>query len=254
MTEIPEHLLQRSRERRAALGLGGDAPAPASGGGESASPAPAAAAATPATTGGGAGQPPATPAVPAEPKPEPPKPVPAHVQAAYNRRRIPMWAMPVLAALPLWSYVYVRTLEPRPVENDPVELGAELYAGNCASCHGGTGLGQGPVPALTDVAATWPDFRDHLYWVKGGEDGWPGESYGGQPRTKISSTMPAFGSMTEQEIAQVVLHEREAFADIDVEADEPDLLAIANGEMTFAEAGVGELSDEAGISESDLGG
>ena len=26
LTEIPEHLLKRSRERRAALGLGGDAP------------------------------------------------------------------------------------------------------------------------------------------------------------------------------------------------------------------------------------
>jgi len=32
------------------------------------------------------------------------------------------------------------------------------------------------------------------------------------------------------------------------------LLAIASGEMTFAEAGVGELSEKAGITEADLEG
>jgi mono/diheme cytochrome c family protein len=197
--------------------------------------------------------------VPAEPpKPEPPKPVPAYVQAAQRRRRIPLWAMPVLAGLPLWGYVYVRTLEPAPVENDPFELGAEHYASSCASCHGGTGLGQGVVPALAngEVQATWPDFRDQLYWVKTGEEGWPSDTYGAQPKTKNSATMPAFGAtLSEQEIAQIVLYERRELSDdVAPEGEEDVLLAIASGEMTFAEAGVGPLSEEVGITEADLEG
>lgn len=247
MTEIPEHLLQRSRERRAALGLGGDAPASGSGGSEAtpaaATPAPATPAATPAA---------AAPAVPAEPKPEPPKPVPAYVQAAQQRRRIPMWAMPVLAALPLWGYVYVRTLEPAPVENDPITLGGELYSTSCAGCHGATGAGQGSTPGFDTIAETWPDYRDHLMWVRVGAQGWPGSTYGATNKTD-TGVMPAF-ALTDQELAQVVLYERQEFGGIDVEAEEPELLAIANGEMTFAEVGLGELSEEAGISEDELGG
>ena len=68
MTEIPEHLLKRSRDRRAALGLGGGEAAPAAEG--ASEPAPAA---TPATTGAtAAAAPPSGPvgrkaaAVPAE--------------------------------------------------------------------------------------------------------------------------------------------------------------------------------------------
>lgn len=252
MTEIPEHLLQRSRERRAALGLGGDAPAPASGGGEASNPA----AVSPAAP---ASPPPATPAAPpAEPTPEPPKPVPAFVQAAQQRRRIPLWAMPVLAALPLWGYVYVRTLDPVPVENDPLTLGGELYA-PCGACHGPTGQGAG-APQISDgrVQATWPDFRDQLMWVKLGAEGWPSDTYGAEDVSKDanSSVMPGYGaSLSEQEIAQVVLYERRELSEEEIpEGEEDVLLAIANGEMTFAEAGLGELSEEAGLTEADLEG
>ncbi len=122
MTEIPEHLLKRSRERRAALGLGGDAPAGAPAEGESAAaatPAPAAAA-TPAPR----------PAAPVEePKPEPPKPEPEYIQAAKRRRKVPIWAMPVLVFMPLWGYMFVRTLEPPPAgETDPFVLGTTVYS------------------------------------------------------------------------------------------------------------------------------
>jgi len=62
MTEVPEHLLRRSRERRKALGLpvegddGDDAAPEASAeGGEPAAPAPAPAAPAPAASGGGGG-------------------------------------------------------------------------------------------------------------------------------------------------------------------------------------------------------
>lgn len=189
--------------------------------------------------------------MPAEPKPEPPKPVPEYVQAAQRRRRIPIWAMPVLAALPLWSYVYVRTLEPAPVENDPLVLGGELYS-QCAGCHGATGTGQGSVPGFKEVKATWPDYRDHMMWVRVGAQGWPGDTYGAD-HIADTGVMPAF-ALSDQELAQVVLYERQEFGGIDVEAEEPDLLAIANGEMTFEEAELGELSTEAGISSDKLAG
>jgi mono/diheme cytochrome c family protein len=255
LTEIPEHLLQRSRERRAALGLGGDAPAPASGGeaGEAATPA----AATPAT---GGAQPPATPtpATPAEPpKPEPPKPVPAYVQAAYRRRRIPFWAMPVLVALPLWGYVYVRTLSPAPVENDPLVLGEATYQ-QCSACHGGSGQGLG-APQLSDgkVLNTWPDYRDHLMWVKLGEKNWPGDAYGAHNTSKAANggSMPSFGgTLSDQQIAQVVLYERRVLSG--EKAPKPDkdlLLQIANGEKTFKDAGLGPVSEKDGVDEKELG-
>jgi mono/diheme cytochrome c family protein len=259
LTEIPEHLLQRSRERRAALGLGGDAPTPASGG-EATPAAPAAAAAVPAT--GGGAQPPATPtpAVPAEPKPEPPKPVPAYVQAAQRRRRIPFWAMPVLAALPLWGYVYVRTLSPPPVENDPYELGGEIYAGNCATCHGGTGGGvPGGAPQLSDgaVQKVWGDYQDHLMWVKLGEKEWPGNVYGDEDTSKDANAgiMPGFGgALTDQEIAQVVLYERRVLSDEEAPDEADDLLLqIANGDATFKDAELGPTSEKDGVTEDELG-
>jgi mono/diheme cytochrome c family protein len=251
LTEIPEHLLRRSRERRAALGLGGDAPADEPGGaessgGEAAAPAPAAAA-TPAPR-------PATPVE--EPKPEPPKPDPVYIQAAKRRRRVPYWAMSVLAAMPLWAYVYVRTLEPPPAgEDDPLVLGAEQYS-QCSSCHGAQGEG-GSGPAMADgaIQATWPDWRDHMMWVRLGSEGWPGSTYGAQNRTKQGG-MPAWG-LTDQELAEVVLHERilggEEITEEDP-GDYEDLFAVARGEMTFAEAGLGPLSQQAGVPEDRLAG
>lgn len=258
MTEIPEHLLQRSRERRAALGLGGDAPAAGSTGDAASTPEPAAAAPVPAESGGGGVAKPPTPAVPAEPKPEPPKPDPIYVQAAKRRRRIPIWAMPVLAGLPLWSYVYVRTLEPAPVENDPLVLGEALYA-PCAACHGGSGQGL-TAPQLSDgkVEETWPDPLDHIMWVKLGVKEWPGETYGVQDKDKLATPgdMPGYGAtMTDQEIAQVVLYERRVLSEEEIpEGEEDKLLLIAEGEMTLEEAGLGEVSTEDGVPESELAG
>lgn len=255
MTEIPEHLLKRSRERRAALGLGGggadDAPAP-SGGDAPAAAVPATAAATPAPA-------PATPA-PA-PEPEPPRPDPPYIRAAKQRRRIPYWAMPVLAALPLWGYVYVRTLEPPPAgEDDPLVIGAETFSGNCASCHGGTGAGIGNAPALADgaVLETFGDWRDQAAWVRLGTEGWPGATYGDsqKPVGGSGGVMPPWPTLTDQQLAAVVMHERElSGADMtEANPENEELYAVARGEMTLAEAGLGPTSEAAGVTEQDLGG
>lgn len=252
MTEIPEHLLKRSRERRAAMGRGGDAPegvAADTGAGASA-PAPAAQAATPA---------PAPAAAVEEAKAAPPAPEPAYIQAAKRRKRVPYWAMTALAALPLWGYVYVRTLEEPPAgEADPLTLGAEVYSGNCASCHGGSGDGVS-APGFTDgaVVETWPDWRDHAAWVRVGTEGWPAGTYGAnQKPVGGGGTMPPWPTLTDEQLAQVVLHERElAGEDVsEANADYTELWAVARGEMTLAEAGLGEISETAGLTEADLGG
>jgi mono/diheme cytochrome c family protein len=249
LTEIPEHLLKRSRERRAALGLGGGDAGASSG---DATPAEAPASSTPATTAASTPAP-AQPAAPVEVKPEPPKPVPAYVQAAHSRRRVPFWAMPVLAAVPLWGYVFFRTLDPPPVENDPIVLGEEVYT-SCAGCHGGSGQG-GSGPALADGAVldTWPDYRDHMMWVKVGSEGWPSETYGANEKPKNAGVMPAHPGLDDQQLAQVVLYERQVLSG-EAPEDEEELLAIAMGELTFEEAGLGELSTEAGVPEDELAG
>jgi mono/diheme cytochrome c family protein len=255
LTEIPEHLLKRSRERRAALGLGGDAPEGGAGG---ASPAPAGESAAPA-----AATPAPAPAPAPEPaRPEPPKPDPVYIQAAKRRKRAPYWAMSVLAALPLWGYMYVRTLEPPPTgEDDPLALGAEVYTASCASCHGGTGGGVS-APGFVDgaIMETWPDWRDHAAWVRLGTDGWPAPTYGANDKpVGGGGTMPPWPTLTDQQIAEVVLHERQLGGDDVAEdganaEDYADLYAVARGEMTLAEAGLGPESEEACVQEADLGG
>ncbi len=243
MTEIPEHLLKRSKERRAAIG-GEDAPAgdeaPAS---PAASDADAPSAAAPAV--------PVAAAAAVEPAPPPPKPVRPEVAAALKRRKIPIWALPVLAGLPLWAYVYQGTLEPPPAgETSPFVLGEHVYAG-CASCHGAGG-GGGVGPALGDVLELFPDYRDHMMWVKLGDAGWPADTYGATGKVK-GVGMPGHPALTDAELAQVVLYERTAFGGLDASSEEYlALVEIAEGRMTFAEAGLGELSLAAGVDEADL--
>lgn len=241
MTEIPEHLLKRSKERRAAIG-GEEAPA--------ADAAPAEAEAVPAAPSAAAPAVPAAAAV-VEPAAPAPKPVRPEVAAALKRRKIPIWAMPVLAGLPLWAYVYQATLEPPPAaESDPLVLGGEVYSG-CATCHGATG-GGGVGPALTGVLETWPDYRDHMMWVKLGDAGWPGTTYGATDKPK-NVGMPGHAALTDAELAQVVLYERTTFGGLDPTSDEYlALVDIANGLKTFAEAGLGDVSTAAGVPASDL--
>lgn len=259
MVEVPEHLLKRSKERRAALGLGGGEASSSgeAGGGESPTPAAAPAAATPA---------PAKPAPPPAPKPpERPKPDPLYIQAAKQRQRLPWWSIPVFASIPLWAWAFVGTLSPAEEEVDPLAAGEAAYGNNCASCHGGSGEGA-TAPALTEVAETWPDFRDHMMWVRTGAGDWPSDTYGAQD-TAHTGVMPSYSGWTDQEIAQVVLYERQVLGEVDTasgevigtdpngeEITEEQLLLIAEGELTFADVGLGTESEEQGFTEADLGG
>jgi mono/diheme cytochrome c family protein len=208
VTEVPEHLLARSRERRAALGLGGDdeggapaAAAPAEGG---AAPAEASSAPVPAAAA-------AAPVIIEEPPPPPP---PAYV-AEIERTRVPMWVMPVLLALPFWGLLYFGAFGDRHTEAVAAPDGAALYRTNCSSCHGAAGEG-GVGPALEngDAAITFPDEADHISWVQTGSGPFAGKVYGdpdreGGPRTS-KGLMPGFaGTLSDAEIQAVVTYERE---------------------------------------------
>lgn len=231
MTEIPEHLLKRSRERRQATGAsGGDS------GGDSAGSTPAtttpssSAAAAPAGPAG----PPARTAAPTPAAPPPPKPD-APVVAAYKRRkRVPFWAMAALSLMPVWALMYARAVTEQPEEvAGPLGIGAEEY-GTCASCHGAAG-GGGAGYAFTggEVLETFPHIEDMLRYVYHGTQGYnlAGiEIYGNPDReggphvTGAFGAMPAQGStvggaLTDYEILGVVCHERYALGGADPSGD-----------------------------------
>lgn len=214
MTEIPDHLLERTRSRRQALGL------PVSGGGDGA------AAAAPAAAGGGGGgavaatgsnlpKGPVSPSGPVAAAAKPAKPLAPYIEASKRRTRIPVWAMPVVAILPLWAFLYAGTLEPpKKTVLTLAEAGAGVYSGAaaCAGCHGATG-GGGVGPQLSNgaVAATFPNPVDQVRWVILGSAG--GADLYAAAGKQSKGGMPAFGeTLSLTQIVEVVLHERKALA------------------------------------------
>lgn len=196
MTEIPEHLLARSRARK---------------GGAAAAPTPeAAASAAPAETKA---------AAPAKADAAPARPKPVKVdspQVAYEKARpkVPPWAAVMLVALPIWALIYAFTLDPEtPKELGPLAAGAQVYSTKgCAGCHGGTGDGSAAVPALSkgEVLKTFKTPAEQVRWVFLGSDGYKakfGATYG-DTKKPVKGGMPAWGTLTPDELMDVVLHER----------------------------------------------
>jgi mono/diheme cytochrome c family protein len=210
MTEIPEHLLRRSRERREALGLAqGEGTATAS----SAEPesAPAAASTAVATEAEAA-----TPAV-AEPVVVEPEPRP--IVPKLGRNKIPVWVMPILIGLPVWAFLYPGSFSShqKKVVEDPLVLGAQVYQqAGCSGCHGKSGEGGvGPALAHGDSKLTFPTEADQVSWVKTGSAPFAGKKYGDPNRPggqlgPAKGVMPAFGgTLSQAQIDAVVMYERE---------------------------------------------
>lgn len=212
MTEVPEHLLARSRARRAALGLAGGSEADEPGDGAPAASAPSSSA--PATTAAAAPAP-AAPSAPAVV--EEARPVPAYLTPEARRTRIPVWVMPVLAILPFWGILYVGAFGDRTKKEvlTGAALGAQVYrAQGCSSCHGGAGEGGvGPALAGGESVKTFPDEADHASWIKTGSAPFRGQPYGAPDRSggqrMATGGMPGFPSLSDAEIEAVVLYERE---------------------------------------------
>lgn len=222
LTEIPEHLLARSKARRAGLSGDSAAAAPATTGDAAAAAAPASA---------------PTPAAPAEAAPPPP-PAPKlpWVEAAERRRKIPMWAMSALALLPIWAVVYATTNDPQsPKQAGPVTVGAEVYS-SCGSCHGGAGQGGvGPALAGGAVVEVFPEPGEHIRWVMLGTAGYQAEgtaTYGAteKPVGGAASPMPAQMSLESSDLLAVVRHERETLSGeaFDIEAWQAAAEELAN--------------------------
>ena len=148
MTEIPEHLLKRSQERRSALSGDSSSASTSSESAPAKTAAPAVAKAT---------------APVAESAPPPPPSDPDYVVAAKTRKKIPFWAMATLSLLPLWAFLYLIALKPqaKTVEG-PLAIGAGVF-GSCAGCHGAAGQGgAGRVLYQGEVLKTFPKIEDML--------------------------------------------------------------------------------------------
>lgn len=227
MTEIPEHLLKRSKDRKQALGLGGDdaADAGGAGGGDGGSNAPvAAAAAAPAP------KPSPLDKVPAivDPEPEPPAPEPHYITAAKERKRMPVFAMLLVATVPIWAMFYAGTMQ-APPEGETIFGEAEvLYAEvGCAGCHGAGGAG-GVGYKLSDgeVVATFPEPIDMIVHIARGSNAIDGEAYGDPDRdggVRVSGArgggMPAHPNLTVHDLELIVLHERVTLAGEDTSSE-----------------------------------
>ena len=211
MTEIPEHLLKRSQERR---GAAGDTPGAAVAKTESTAPASAGASVEPA--GKALRTEAAAPVGPPPVQPDSP------VVAAYKaRKKIPVWAMMTLSILPVWAFMYVRALQPTTVAaTGPLGEGATVY-NQCASCHGSSGEGGvGYSFQNNSVLVTFPHIEDQLRWVKLGSEAYiaAGVEIAGDPNRAggahiagATGVMPAGAAalgLTDVEILAVVCHER----------------------------------------------
>ena len=211
MTEVPEHLLRRSRERRAALGL------PGGEGGDDAPPA--AESSAPATTSGGVAPAAASaaPAVPTEPAFVEPVPKAGYLRVQeYKRQRIPVWALGGLVALPFWGILYFGAFGERGAHEEVAVDGEAIYGSNCASCHGAAGEGGvGPALAEGESVLTFPEPEAHIAWVEQGSTSVKGQPYGdpnreGGQRIAASGGMPPFqGTLSAEEIEAVVAYERD---------------------------------------------
>lgn len=210
VTEIPEHLLKRSQARRAAMGGGGAGDA---GGGDGGDAGAAGESAPGTAVTAAAAAPAAAAATPTEVAVAKPEPVPPYVEASLRRKRVPLWALPVLAALPVWAFVYAATLEPPSLgESDPLSFGAQVYSSNCATCHGATGGGGvGPQLSGGSVLQTFSDPADQIAWVQKGSAGTQadGASTYGDTNKPINGGMPGWeGTLTPEELNAVVYYER----------------------------------------------
>jgi len=239
LTEIPEHLLKRSRDAKRAAGL--DVPPEAGAPAE----APTQSANAPAVVGS------ATPAagapvpIPASEPPPPEPPTSAWVASAEGRKKVPYWVMPVLLFLPIWLIMYVGTLE-EPTRSEGVLFeGGEVYAEHCASCHGAEGQGSGAFPGFQNgaVIETFSLLESQIAWVVHGTQGYDDAgiaTYGDTNKAVGGSgaNMPAFGdALTTEELVYAVLYERVALSGYTEELELAERLfdKLDHGELELGE-------------------
>lgn len=223
MTEIPEHLLKRSRNAKngpvsdtgADLGTNGTAATTLTGATPEAVPAGIAKAA--------ASMRPDRPAALANP-------VPAYVAAADARKKMPVWAMGLVFALPIWAWIYAGTMQQQAVEDTFLTDAAEVYVveGGCGGCHGAGGAGgSGYQFSNGEVLKTFPAPIDQMVHVARGSSAISGQQYGDPAReggARIAgqrNVMPAFqDSLSLEHLELVVFHERHILGGEELDSEE----------------------------------
>jgi mono/diheme cytochrome c family protein len=178
--------------------------------------------------------------------------VPVEEQVPARTGRYPAWLAASLVVIPLLAVFYVMVVPDQPscgsagqVAVDPatgthancdgspygvqaesnVLLGAEIYSASCAVCHGDAGQGgAGPALAGGAVLETFPEGScdSHIEWVTLGSAGWPDDTYGAQNKPVQGGMPPAELTLSEEEIARVVLYERVALGGEDEAIGEGD--------------------------------
>lgn len=250
MTEIPEHLLKRSAERKAAL-AGESASAPTDAG----SAVEPVAAASPAVAAASLPEVAATP--------EPPARVAPYVEAFQARKKMPYWIIPVLLTLPVWAAMYVGTLERVPQGlTGLLGEGEEIYVeAGCSGCHGAEG-GGGIGPALTDgeVHTTFTSIEDQIVWINQGSavvgTGNPYSSADSPRPRAVAGQMPGFGAgnsieLDMERLLAVTLFERTQL-EPDEEAAERDLQLAEQMNLLIETGELETILEESGLSLHDV--
>jgi hypothetical protein len=211
--KLPEKLLRRSaaakakREGRpldevlAEMGL-----SPEAGVGEAAA-APAAGAAEPAAA--------AAPTAATTPEPAEPGPEAESVFAGF-----PRWLAASFIIIPMIALLYAGFSPNGPSCGTSGQLKINPVTGDVEACQGGAGTGGvGPSMVGGAVLQTFSSCTDHIAWVTTGSNNWPDPTYGDTKKPVLGysgAAMPGFGgTLTDQEIAAVVLYERVAFGGAD---------------------------------------
>jgi hypothetical protein len=222
VTEIPEHLLKRSRAAKGTPEPSGDAAGSAV---ESAAPASAPASTGPAAIAAAAA------AIPRDPEPAAEPDLPHYIVAANKRRKLPLWSFLLVAALPLWAISFAGTMQQPEVEDPLFEEAALVYeqTGGCSGCHGAAG-GGGVGYKFTDgdIVGTFPQPIDQMAHVARGSTAINGEPYGDPDRAggarvsgaRNQGAMPAMlGVLSMAELELVIFHERAVLGGEDTESE-----------------------------------
>ena len=208
MVEIPDYLLERSREARARL----------------------------------------SGAPPGDSQSDATETAVVAVIAAKERKKIPVWMAPVALFLPIWAFMIWGTLEAPSYDTEgPIAAGGAVYA-QCSACHGaGGGGGVGYQLNDGEVLKTFPDVESHVAWVVNGSSA-AGTPYGnpdregGQRISQNQGVMPNFAALESYEILEVVLYERVTHGLQDASALEAYVLWIEAGDLPDWEVGVSPQS------------
>ncbi len=177
------------------------------------------------------------------------------MQAAKRRKKIPFWAMPVVALLPVWVWIFVASMQEPEVEVvGPLAAGAEVYA-KCASCHGTNGEGGvGYQLNNGEVLKSFTTFEQMVEFIYNGNKAYIGQPYGSGRHVGgalgAAGAMPSWGStaggeLSDLELLEVVCHERYSLGGGDQTSEEflnwcseegEGYLAVASG--GFETAGI----------------